>query len=33
MIFGMLISTVLTLVVIPILYYAFMRGKLETPSA
>jgi multidrug efflux pump subunit AcrB len=29
LIFGILISTVLTLVVIPVLYYAFMRNKFE----
>jgi multidrug efflux pump subunit AcrB len=30
LIFGILVSTVLTLVVIPVMYYAFMRNKLDT---
>jgi len=30
LIFGILVSTMLTLVVIPVMYYAFMRNKLET---
>jgi multidrug efflux pump subunit AcrB len=29
LIFGILVSTVLTLVVIPVLYYAFMRKRFE----
>ncbi|HEY9149715.1 MAG TPA: efflux RND transporter permease subunit [Gammaproteobacteria bacterium] len=29
LIFGILVSTVLTLVVIPVMYYALMRGKME----
>ena len=31
LIFGILVSTVLTLVVIPVMYYALMRGKMEKP--
>ncbi|VAX00329.1 Acriflavin resistance protein [hydrothermal vent metagenome] len=30
LIFGILVSTVLTLVVIPVMYYAYMRNKLDT---
>jgi len=30
LIFGILVSTVLTLVVIPVLYYAAMRGRSQT---
>ena len=30
LIFGILVSTVLTLVVIPVMYYAFMRRRMET---
>jgi multidrug efflux pump subunit AcrB len=33
LIFGILVSTVLTLVVIPVLYYAAFRRKLESPAA
>jgi multidrug efflux pump subunit AcrB len=32
LIFGILVSTVLTLVVIPVLYYAAMRGRLAIPK-
>ena len=30
LIFGILVSTILTLVVIPLLYYSAMRGKLTS---
>jgi multidrug efflux pump subunit AcrB len=30
LIFGIFVSTVLTLVVIPVLYYAAMRGRIES---
>jgi multidrug efflux pump subunit AcrB len=33
LIFGLLVSTVLTLVVIPVMYYALMRNRLATPGA
>ncbi|MBK7000927.1 MAG: efflux RND transporter permease subunit [Rhodoferax sp.] len=33
LIFGILVSTLLTLVVIPVLYYALYRKRLEAPSA
>jgi len=32
LIFGIFVSTLLTLVVIPVLYYAAMRGRMTTPS-
>ena len=32
LIFGILVSTLLTLVVIPVLYYAFYRRRFEGPS-
>jgi multidrug efflux pump subunit AcrB len=33
LVFGILVSTVLTLVVIPVLYYAYRYRKVETPAA
>ncbi len=33
LIFGILVSTLLTLVVIPVLYYAVNRRKFDTPGA
>jgi multidrug efflux pump subunit AcrB len=33
LIFGILVSTLLTLVVIPVLYYAAFRRRFETPAA
>jgi multidrug efflux pump subunit AcrB len=33
LIFGILVSTVLTLAVIPVMYYAFMRGRIDSIRA
>jgi multidrug efflux pump subunit AcrB len=33
LIFGILVSTLLTLFIIPVMYYAFMRSRFETPTS